>query len=478
MKITVHNLGAITEAEINIKPLTVFVGPNNTGKTWLAYAIAGLFSPDRFTEYAISLDERLKIYPPLDQALQDLENNGSAVLDIVQFAEKYGQVYINEIGHTAPYWMPGLMNTRLASFTNLDISVDLEDTKAAYLKRILNENIQLEIPVGQKTRVGIRKKRGDSQLYFYTLQQTSSEELPSPEQTSELPIFVIKDLFSTLVVQLLHTAFYSQIRILPAERTTAFTFPFVGTSTQVEGLATNKEVSQGWNQKNVIGPINTYLTMFSKTYSIGVRTQKERSSRNQEYAQLARVLEARVLSGKVEFSPIEASVAEGGNQLELGLSAGLMFKTDMGVELEISIASSMVQELAPLVLYLRDIATFGDLLIIDEPEKSLHPEAQVKMIEFLGMLVNAGLNVIVATHSPYVVDHLANLMKANEVEDKRRISNEFYLKDATAFISKDNVSVYIFDQGKTTKAIDEDGIILWNTFSEVSDRLSEIYFKL
>ncbi len=42
MKTTVRNLGVISEAEIELKPLTIFVGPNNTGKTWLAYTLAVL----------------------------------------------------------------------------------------------------------------------------------------------------------------------------------------------------------------------------------------------------------------------------------------------------------------------------------------------------------------------------------------------------------------------------------------------------
>ena len=479
MKITVHNLGAITKAEIDIKPLTVFVGPNNTGKTWLAFAIAGLFSPERATEYALNLDEKLELYPDLDQALHDLENNGNAVLDVVQFAEKYGEVYINEIAHAASIWMPSLMNTRLVSFENLDISVELKDTKETYLKRISNAQIQIEIPMGPETRIGIRKKRRESELYFYTIQLTSSEEPHSREKPSEFPVAVIKDILGTFVIQLLHTAFYNQVRILPVDRQSLFTLPMVRrTSSKAEDTTTKRGNSPRQKLTNVIGPMNTFLTMISKTYPLGERTQKGKSSGSQEYTRLAKVLEDRVLGGAVELSPVESNAVEGSNQIELGLSTGTVFKTSSGVELEISIASSMVQELASLVLYLRDIATSGDLLIIDEPEKSLHPEAQVKMIEFLTMLVNAKLNIIVATHSPYVIDHLANLMKANEVENKDLISKEFYLKDASAFISKDDVSVYVFDEGETTKAIDEDGAILWNTFSEVSDRLSEIYFKL
>ena len=139
----------------------------------------------------------------------------------------------------------------------------------------------------------------------------------------------------------------------------------------------------------------------------------------------------------------------------------------------------MVKELTPLILYLRYLAKPRELLIIDEPEMNLHPEAQAKMIEFLSMLINAGLNVILTTHSPYVLDHLSNLIKAAEAEDREGIRCDFFLQRADAFISKNKVSVYLFDQqGHATNAMDEDGVIQLNTFGEVSDRISEIYFKL
>ncbi len=40
--IEVENLGPIRKGKVELKPLTVFIGPNNTGKTYLAYLIAGI----------------------------------------------------------------------------------------------------------------------------------------------------------------------------------------------------------------------------------------------------------------------------------------------------------------------------------------------------------------------------------------------------------------------------------------------------
>ena len=47
VEIAVKNFGPIADATINLHPLTVFVGPSNTGKTYfstLIYALDGVFT--------------------------------------------------------------------------------------------------------------------------------------------------------------------------------------------------------------------------------------------------------------------------------------------------------------------------------------------------------------------------------------------------------------------------------------------------
>ena len=66
--------------------------------------------------------------------------------------------------------------------------------------------------------------------------------------------------------------------------------------------------------------------------------------------------------------------------------------------------SSMVSELAPVVLYLRHVVQPGETLIIEEPETHLHPAMQVEFTRQIAALVHAGVRVIVTTHSDWVLE--------------------------------------------------------------------------
>ena len=83
-----------------------------------------------------------------------------------------------------------------------------------------------------------------------------------------------------------------------------------------------------------------------------------------------------------------------------------------------------------------------------------------------------------STHSPYIVDHLANLMKAAGQENQAAISDKFYLKRTEAFIPVTQVSAYLIDKGEARNILEPEGIIDWHTFSKVSDRVMQIYFEL
>jgi hypothetical protein len=53
MKLFVENLGRIRKAEIEIRPLTIFVGANNTNKTWTAYSLFGILQALRWNNQQV-----------------------------------------------------------------------------------------------------------------------------------------------------------------------------------------------------------------------------------------------------------------------------------------------------------------------------------------------------------------------------------------------------------------------------------------
>lgn len=68
MKIQVKNLGILCEVEIDLKPMTIFVGPNNSGKTLLAYVLLAIFGQTGLDKYKDTLGKNkiAEMYPPLD----------------------------------------------------------------------------------------------------------------------------------------------------------------------------------------------------------------------------------------------------------------------------------------------------------------------------------------------------------------------------------------------------------------------------
>lgn len=79
--------------------------------------------------------------------------------------------------------------------------------------------------------------------------------------------------------------------------------------------------------------------------------------------------------------------------------------------------SSTVRALFELGEFLRHRAQKGQWLIIDEPELNLHPQNQVLMGRLLAALSNAGLKILVTTHSDYIVRELSILVMLNQKDE-------------------------------------------------------------
>ena len=110
-------------------------------------------------------------------------------------------------------------------------------------------------------------------------------------------------------------------------------------------------------------------------------------------------------------------------------------------------ASSMVSELAPVVLYLRHMVGPGSVLIVEEPESHLHPAMQVEFTRQLAALVKKGIRVIVTTHSEWVLEELANIVRRFELSTSDRKA----AAGAKIALHPDKVGAWLFKQKKRPK---------------------------
>ena len=81
-------------------------------------------------------------------------------------------------------------------------------------------------------------------------------------------------------------------------------------------------------------------------------------------------------------------------------------------------ASSSARGLSDLYFYLRHVASKNDILFIDEPETHLDTANQVMLARVMSRLVNAGLKVLVSTHSDYLIKEIGNLVMLHHLRGK------------------------------------------------------------
>lgn len=71
------------------------------------------------------------------------------------------------------------------------------------------------------------------------------------------------------------------------------------------------------------------------------------------------------------------------------------------------------------------IAKEGSYMIVENPEAHLHPSAQSKIGRFLAMIANAGVRVIVETHSDHVINGMQLATIKNEIKPEHITINFF-----------------------------------------------------
>ena len=369
----VRNLGAVNSGKFTHKPLTIFCGPNNSGKTWTLYSLYSAYK--LLHTYAVELNgANDTLFPELDVLNEVMSEGVSYVLNSMDAATYEAQFHLIP----SDSW-----EQELETLGNVDLFL-------------------------------LPAERSGLNLLFREL---STRRTALLHQASRLNVDVnvlLRDVISS-------------------------PYP-VPIADYIDWLNRMMEVQ---NPKG--GQYHSHAVRLQRGLAGGsYRIDRE--------------------TGSIQFRPYQSKNS--------GRKVGRM---------GLHVASGAVKSLFGLWCYLEYQAHPGSIIMIDEPELNIHPANQRQIARLLARLVNAGISVVISTHSDYIVREFNSLIMLHQ-KAGRSLQRKYRYRDDEVLDPK-KVGAYLFDDHTiyTFTTTPEDGIHA-TTFDDVITSMNavnnEIFFGL
>lgn len=139
---------------------------------------------------------------------------------------------------------------------------------------------------------------------------------------------------------------------------------------------------------------------------------------------------------------------------------------------KINFASSGQQEAVWIlnVLFYYLLMGTKTYFIIEEPESHLYPASQKLITEFIAIIKNAGNQVMVTTHSPYILGTMNNLLYANKISKQVEKTKLGRIIGENRWIDIEELAAYYVSEGVCKSCLDAEFEAIEN---EIIDGASE-----
>ena len=465
LKLAVKNFGPIREGEVEFRPLTVFIGPNNSGKSYMAtllYALLRVLRGDTGFPYV-----RVPLTPDISDEDGDIAEWFRGVLD--KSNEKSG-----EITHTIHPILQSYFDRQNREIES-SASISIRDyfgctnlTELVYMED--REPIDFWVGFFEKGDVApfISIRDGINNLLTGTnIEQDSftNEDmaflraldwLAGDSRPSSFWPFLKRQLWRNLLTS--KGIPEGDVFYLPAGRT-GLLQGWQLTASLAIGMIGRHIGSQNFEIPSFPGVARDFTQEL-----LNVMPPTRDNADSDGIVHAIRLMEERVLHGTIHIWTSSNLPA-------------IRYQSD-DIQIPVQRASSMISELAPIHLWMKHVLKKGDVLIIDEPEAHLHPENQRLIAQVLVRLMNAGVRVVCTTHSSLILHQLSNQILATSSGKLNEVG--FTEHDR---LSLEDIGVYLFEpseDGVYVKdvEIDSDFGISEDEFVRVADSIGDETYQL
>ena len=455
MKFRFKNLGPVDEAELELGDLTIIAGRNNTGKTYLVYAVYGFLRGLRkYVSMVLSQDNfhrHLSLFdaPSMEDIIQRLMSGNKVSWNAesnflcdeqVKVMKSAAAIY-SKIGIAEVFNMPREVFSR-ASF-EVDLVGGFRDGGIQGVFVSTGGVLSLDYD-------------GERVELFYREGQQSSFDLGGKFSAFEEAVRQIYVLFLLRCFPF----YYSYPSILSSSR---LSIPlFYKELDYVRGQIV-RSIQQG---ENSIDRASRYASPVHDNIDF-VRSVPNFSTSRERFSQQFMLSDIeKMLGGHFERDEEFRFVSE--------IDGEPIF------DIPLHMASSSACEMLNLYCYLRleDMDHDAHFLLIDEPESHLDTANQIQFARLLARLVNSGVKVLITTHSDYIIKEINNLIMLNSgFEDKEEILEEFGYR-ADDHLDPGVVRSYIAEKETLTPCeIDEFGMAM-SVFDETINSINRAASKI
>ncbi|WIH83501.1 ATP-binding protein [Brachyspira pilosicoli] len=400
----VKNFAKIKEAEIELAPFTLFVGDNNSGKSYLASLVWYISSVMFFWDYKKSL--KFKNYHYLYSLANEIFSNNKTEVTEIKISNEVIKDCIDIANDIISYNKVSIFES---IFTYKNIIA--EEIYISYQNYDININIKYHKSISSN-------KSNDNIIYFYH----NNKYFPGNASNS------LDSIITLLCIRILESIMsreYDNTLFLPVSRTGFLLFKDLIIDKSLNSYFSNSYYSNINDKLELTLPIQSF---FSKLSDL----------RFNEY-----------INKKYIVDLLENEIINGSIYLDNMPFPQVHYKSNNSdIDLKMHVSSAVITEIAILILFLKYSKQNEDI-IMEEPEISLHPYFQQQLTRVFIKLVNSNTNVLITTHSDTIVQHINNMIKlnSNEEERKKYLMNK-YGYDEDDLISKDKVRMYQFDINK------------------------------